>query len=56
MPIVTPRSILHDESVYPDPFEFRPDRYLDEDGKLKQLGKAEDPATAAFGFGRRSVL
>jgi len=46
-------SILHDESVYPDPFEFRPERYLDEDGKLRQLGKAEDPATAAFGFGRR---
>jgi len=44
---------LHDESVYPDPFEFRPERYLDEDGKLRQLEKTEDPATAVFGFGRR---
>jgi len=49
------RSILHDESVYPDPFEFRPERYLDKEGKLRQLGKAEDPAMAAFGFGRRFV-
>jgi hypothetical protein len=49
------RSILHDESAYPDPFEFRPERYLDENGKLRKLGKAEEPTVAAFGFGRRSA-
>jgi len=53
---MTPRSILHNESVYPDPFEFRPERYLDENGKLRQLERAADPAIAAFGFGRRLVL
>ncbi|KAK7439861.1 hypothetical protein VKT23_017431 [Stygiomarasmius scandens] len=47
-------SILHDQEVFPDPFEFRPERYLDEAGNLK-TGKDEpsEAVIAAFGFGRR---
>ncbi|KZP12803.1 cytochrome P450 [Athelia psychrophila] len=46
-------SILHDELIYPEPSEFRPERYLGEDGQLRALERAEDPAQIAFGFGRR---
>ncbi|KAF9468079.1 cytochrome P450 [Collybia nuda] len=43
-------AILHDESVYPEPFEFKPERFLRQNGK--QL--PPDPAiVGAFGFGRR---
>jgi len=50
------RSILHDQEVFPDPFEFRPERYLDKAGNLK-TGKDEpsEAVVAAFGFGRRYV-
>lgn len=46
-------SILHDPETYPVPFEFRPERFLDEGGQLKKLEKYEDPGWIAFGFGRR---
>ncbi|KAF7974983.1 hypothetical protein HWV62_10733 [Athelia sp. TMB] len=46
-------SMLHDEEIYPEPSEFRPERYLAEDGQLRALQRAEDPAQIAFGFGRR---
>lgn len=46
---VHPRAILHDENVYPDPFEFKPERFL-KDGQLDL--SVPDPS-AAFGFGRR---
>ena len=38
--------ILHDPSVYPDPMEFIPERYLGENPE-------KDPSPIAFGFGRR---
>ncbi|KAJ7688262.1 cytochrome P450 [Mycena rosella] len=38
-------AILHDETTYPDPFTFKPERFLLDDA-------ARDPDTA-FGFGRR---
>jgi cytochrome P450 len=41
---------LHNEAVYPDPFSFKPERFM-KDGKLNL--DIKDPATAAFGFGRR---
>jgi len=37
-------AVLHDESTYPEPSQFRPERFLDPDVK---------PPDAAFGFGRR---
>ncbi len=47
----SPRAILHDAEVYPEPEEFKPERFLTEDGKVK-----EDPLLVyAFGYGRRSV-
>ncbi|KAI0076598.1 cytochrome P450 [Panus rudis PR-1116 ss-1] len=43
-------AILHDESVYPDPLSFNPDRYFDENGKRNP--NVPEPSVA-FGFGRR---
>lgn len=46
------RAMLHDENIYPQPFEFNPDRWI-KDGKLDP--DMRDPMHAAFGFGRRYV-
>ncbi|KLO16916.1 cytochrome P450 [Schizopora paradoxa] len=43
--------ILHDPDVYPDPMDFKPERYFSSDGKLDF--SANDPARVVFGFGRR---
>ncbi|EAU83724.2 hypothetical protein CC1G_05628 [Coprinopsis cinerea okayama7 len=43
--VILPKSFTHDETVYKDPFEFRPDRFLD-----PQLPKAR-----VWGEGRRIV-
>lgn len=45
-----PRSMLHDENRYPDPFSFKPERFL-KDGKLNP--DVRDPTTILFGMGRR---
>jgi cytochrome P450 len=43
------RGMLHDPNAYPEPFSFKPDRFLDADGSFR-----DDPLlTSAFGFGRR---
>jgi cytochrome P450 len=42
-------AMLHDESVYADPFRFRPERYLPKD----QGGNGEPLPVGNFGFGRR---
>jgi cytochrome P450 len=43
------RAILHDPSVYPEPDAFKPERFLDPDGNLR-----EDPISlSTFGCGRR---
>ncbi|KAH9888316.1 cytochrome P450 [Cubamyces lactineus] len=44
-------SITHDEKRYPEPFAFKPERYLAADGSLDCT--ANDPARFVFGFGRR---
>jgi len=43
--------MLHDENVYPDPFVFKPERFLTKDGKIDNTTR--DPRHACFGFGRR---
>jgi cytochrome P450 len=50
--VVVPNSwaMLHDEAVYPDPFSFKPERFL----KNGQINKeVRDPIHMAFGYGRR---
>ena len=44
--------ILHNETLYPDPFTFNPDRFMQpaQDGQTEKL---RDPFTYAFGYGRR---
>jgi len=42
-------AILHDEAIYPDPHDFKPERFL-LNGKLNPMVKSPE---AAFGFGRR---
>ncbi|KAI0291058.1 cytochrome P450 [Multifurca ochricompacta] len=42
-------AILHDPDVYPEPDAFKPERFINPDGSVR-----EDPAlTTAFGYGRR---
>jgi cytochrome P450 len=43
------RAILHDPELYPDPEEFKPERFLNKDGSVR-----DDPKLAlAFGVGKR---
>lgn len=44
------RGIRLDPDVYPDPHAFKPDRWLDEKGSLR-----EDMTYYNYGFGRRCV-
>ena len=44
--------ILHDESLFPDPFTFNPDRFM-QPAKDEKAEKLRDPFTYAFGYGRR---
>ena len=43
------RAILHDPKLYPDPEEFKPERFLNKDGTVR-----DDPTLSlAFGVGKR---
>ncbi|KAF8917343.1 cytochrome P450 [Mucidula mucida] len=44
-------AIAHDAAVFPEPFSFKPERYLGPDGKLDP--SAKDPSDIVFGIGRR---
>ncbi|KAI4519194.1 cytochrome P450 [Schizophyllum commune Loenen D] len=44
-------AMVHDEGAYPEPYAFKPERFLKIDGKLDPA--VRDPADIAFGFGRR---
>ena len=44
------RSMLRDESIYPDASTFKPERFMDVDPETK---KSMDPRNYIFGFGRR---
>ncbi|KAI8986616.1 cytochrome P450 [Trametes punicea] len=46
-------SMLQDPQTFPEPTEFRPERYLNERGHLRELKRYEDPSLIGFGFGRR---
>jgi cytochrome P450 len=48
----TTRAILHDEEIFPDPHQFKPERFL-KNGKLCIEAPTLDPASISFGFGRR---
>ncbi|KAF9476783.1 cytochrome P450 [Pholiota conissans] len=50
MVIANSWAILHDETVYPDPFTFNPDRFI-KDGQLDS--SVPDPGLACWGYGRR---
>ena len=45
------RAMAHDEKKYQDPHAFKPERFLDADGKLN-----DDDRILTYGFGRRLVL
>jgi cytochrome P450 len=43
------RAILHDPELYPDPEEFKPERFLNENGSVR-----DDPTLSlVFGIGKR---
>jgi cytochrome P450 len=47
------RAMLHDEKVYPDPFTFNPDRFINPETGQIDYTRARDPSHACWGFGRR---
>jgi len=45
-------AMLNDENVYPEPFQFKPERFLTADG-LKMNKSVKDPGEIIWGFSRR---
>ncbi|RXW15360.1 hypothetical protein EST38_g10496 [Candolleomyces aberdarensis] len=47
------KAMLHDETVYPDPFNFNPDRFINPETGQIDFSRERDPSHACWGFGRR---
>ena len=47
------RAMLHDETIYQDPFTFNPDRFINPETGQVDFDRAPDPSYACWGFGRR---
>lgn len=48
--------IHHDESIYPEPYVVKPERFLDKNGDLVQADSPERHGFLNFGIGKRSCL
>ena len=44
------RSMLRDETLYPDAAKFKPERFMEKDPEKRRM---MDPRNYIFGFGRR---
>jgi hypothetical protein len=49
--LLLPRAILHDPAHYPDPLQFKSDRFLTPSGRINNA--IPNPKNATFGLGRR---
>lgn len=47
--LITLRQMAHDPENYNDPFTFKPERFLEVEGRMPEL----DSRNFVFGFGRR---
>ncbi|RXW22176.1 hypothetical protein EST38_g3685 [Candolleomyces aberdarensis] len=47
-------AMLHDETTYPDPFTFNPDRFINPETGQIDYTHARDPSYVCWGFGRRA--
>lgn len=49
-------NLHHDESVFPDPYTYKPERFLDDNGCVVRPGHPNRKALFPFGAGRRVCL
>lgn len=49
-------NLHHDESIFPDPYIYKPERFLDENGYVVPPGHSNRKALFPFGAGRRVCL
>jgi hypothetical protein len=50
-PLARSRTISHDETAFPDPEKFDPQRWVERDGQIRS-----DLKSFPFGFGRRYAM